>query len=324
MSRSPLLPGPHLNTVVSKTGRMRQLLAEGIVVSPGFFDGYSGRLIEKMGFKAASISGAALANSRFSVPDIGIMSLLENVQACGALTRGLSIPVMADADTGYGNPVTVHHLVECLEAAGIVGVSIEDQVSPKRCGHMAGKELINVREMGKKIEAAAKAKRDADFIINARTDAIAIEGIEKAIERARFYVASGADMVLPDGIRTEDQIKRFVEGVGAPVTINMGFGIRSRPTTQLLSIKRLGQLGVARVMLGRMLPGAALMGMHKALEVLLDSITTGKVPDRPDLIYGMEQIAALMGYERIAELESKYLCSESDLSANAAATNRTT
>jgi 2-methylisocitrate lyase-like PEP mutase family enzyme len=286
---------------------MRQLLKEGIVVSPGFFDGYSARIIEKMGFKATSTSGSAMSNSRFSVPDIGMMSLLENVEACSVLIRSLSIPVMADCDTGYGNPVTVHHLVEYIEAVGIVGINIEDQVSPKRCGHMAGKEIISMHEMGKKLEAAAKVKKDPDFIINARTDAVAVEGIEKAIERARFYVASGADMVFPDGIHTEDQIKRFVEGVNAPVSINMGFGIRSRPTTQLLSVKRLAELGVARVTLARMLPGAALMGMHKALELLLDSIATGKVHDRPDLVYGIEQITELMGYAKIAELESQYL-----------------
>jgi 2-methylisocitrate lyase-like PEP mutase family enzyme len=299
-----------MDATVTKASRMRQLLKEGIVVSPAFFDGYSARIIEKMGFKATSTSGSALANSRFSVPDIGIMSLLENVEACGILIRSLSIPVMADADTGYGNPVTVHHLVEYFEAAGVVGINIEDQVSPKRCGHMQGKEVISAREMGKKLEAAAKAKKDPDFIINARTDAVAVEGIEKAIERAKLYVASGADMVFPDGIHTEDQIKRFVEGVDAPVSINMGFGIRSRPTTQLLSIKRLAELGVARVTLARMLPGAALMGMHKALELLLDSIATGKVHDRPDLVYGIEQITDLMGYARIAELESQYLLEE--------------
>lgn len=294
----------------TKTQRMRQLLKEGIVVSPGVYDGYSARLVEKMGFKAASTTGAGINNSRINQPDVGIMSMMENVDACRNLARCLSLPLMADADTGYGNPVTVYHTVEYFEAAGVVGINIEDQVSPKRCGHMQGKELISAREMGKKIEAAAKAKKDPDFIINARTDAVAVEGIEEAIKRAKLYIAAGADMVFPDAIHSEDQIKRFVDAVQAPVSINMGFGIRSRPTTPLIPVKRLAELGVARVSIARMLPAAALMGMQKALELMLDSMTTGKIHDRPDLLFGIEQITALMGYEKIAQLESQFLLEE--------------
>jgi 2-methylisocitrate lyase-like PEP mutase family enzyme len=183
-------------------------------------------------------------------------------------------------------------------------------VSPKRCGHMQGKELISPQEMAKKVEAAVKAKKDADFIINARTDAIAVEGLDKAIERAKLYIAAGADMVFPDAVRSEDDIRRFVDAVDAPVSINMGFGIRSRPTTPLISVKRFAELGVARVSAARMLPAAALMGMHKALEVMLDSLATGKVHDRPDLIYGMEEITALMGYDKISALEALFLPDE--------------
>jgi 2-methylisocitrate lyase-like PEP mutase family enzyme len=217
---------------------------------------------------------------------------------------------MADADTGYGNPVTVHHAIEYFEAAGVVGVNIEDQVSPKRCGHMQGKELISAREMAKKIEAATRARRDSNFIINARTDAVSVEGIEGAIERARLYIAAGADMVFPDAIHSEDQIRHFVDAVEAPVSINMGFGIRSRPTTPLIPVKRLAELGVARVSIARMLPAAALMGMHKALELMLDSVASGQIHDRPDLLYGIEQVTELMGYAKIAGLESQYLLEE--------------
>jgi 2-methylisocitrate lyase-like PEP mutase family enzyme len=266
--------------------------------------------VEKMGFKAASTTGAGVTNSRISQPDVGIMSMLENVEACRHLAHTMSIPLMADADTGYGNPVTVHHVVQYFEDAGVVGINLEDQVSPKRCGHMQGKELINAREMAKKIEAAANAKKDPDFIINARTDAVAVEGIEKAIERGKLYIAAGADMVFPDAIHSEAEIKRFVDGVKAPVSINMGFGIRSRPTTPLIPIKRLAELGVARVSVARMLPAAALMGMQKALELMLDSIATGKVHDRPDLLFGIEQITDLMGYAKIAQLEAQYLLDE--------------
>lgn len=293
-----------------KTQRMRALLKQGIVVSPGVYDGYSVRLVEKTGFKAASVTGAGVANSRLSQPDIGILSLLENVEACRVIARGVSIPVMADADTGYGNAVTVHHTVQYFEEAGVVGINIEDQVNPKRCGHMRGKEVIDAREAAKKIEAAAKAKQDPDFIINARTDAIAVEGLDGAIKRAKMYLAAGADMVYPDAIRLEDQIQRFVDEVKAPVSINMGFGIRSRPTTPLIPVRRLAEIGVARVSFSRLLTGAAIAGMKKALEQMMDSVKTGTAHDRPDLVAGMEEITDLMGYELVNALESEFLLEE--------------
>ncbi len=294
----------------TKAARMRELLKQGIVVSPGVYDGLSARMVEKMGFKAAATGGSGFSNARLSQPDIGLLTLMENVDACRHLARTLSIPLMADAETGYGNPVTVFHAVEYFEEAGVVGMNIEDQVSPKRCGHMQGKELISAQEMAKKVEAAVKAKKDPDFIINARTDAIAIEGLDKAIERARLYIAAGADMVFPDAVDSEEQIKRFVDAVDAPVSINIGFGIRSRPTTPLIPVKRLAELGVARVTMARMLPSAALMGMHKALELMRDHVETGTLHDRPDLLYGMEEITDLMGYSKIAELEAQFLPDE--------------
>jgi 2-methylisocitrate lyase-like PEP mutase family enzyme len=295
----------------TKARRMRELLDQGIVVSPGIFDGYSARLVEKMGFKACSTTGAGLANSRLSQPDVGIMQMMENADGCRALAQSLSIPVMADADTGYGNAVTVYHTVQVFEAAGVVGINIEDQVSPKRCGHMRGKELISAGEMAKKIEAACDAKKDKDFIINARTDAIAVEGIEGAIKRAKEYIAAGADMVYADAIQSEEQIKRFVDAVAPTyVSVNMGFGIRNRPTTPLMTVKQLEKLGVRRVSLARMLPAAAIKAMTTALELMMDSIQTGTLHDRPDLLASIEDITDLMSYDLINRLESKYMLDE--------------
>jgi len=295
----------------TKARRMRELLDQGIVVSPGIFDGYSARLVEKMGFKACSTTGAGLANSRLSQPDVGIMQMMENADGCRALAQSLSIPVMADADTGYGNAVTVYHTVQVFEAAGVVGINIEDQVSPKRCGHMRGKELISAGEMAKKIEAACDAKKDKDFIINARTDAIAVEGIEGAIKRATEYIAAGADMVYADAIQSEEQIKRFVDAVAPTyVSVNMGFGIRNRPTTPLMTVKQLEKLGVRRVSLARMLPAAAIKAMTTALELMMDSIQTGTLHDRPDLLASIEDITDLMSYDLINRLESKYMLDE--------------
>ena len=293
---------------MTKARAMRELLArKELVVSPNVYDGYSAMLVAKMGFKAAATGGSGFSNARLGQPDIGLLTMMENVDACRHIARSISIPLMADAETGYGNPVTVYHTVQYFEEAGVVGINIEDQLSPKRCGHMQGKELISAAEMAKKVEAAVKAKKDPDFIINARTDAIAVEGFDRVVERARLYLAAGADMVFPDAIESEEQIKRFVDAVRAPVSINIGFGIRSRPTTPLIPVKRLQAIGVARVTMARMLPSAALMGMHKALELMRDHVESGTVHDRPDLLYGMDEITALMGYDRIADLEAQFL-----------------
>ena len=296
----------------TKAARLRQLLRDARpLVSPGVYDGYSVRLVEAMGFKTAATTGSGLSNTLLAQPDIGILSLLENVDACRHLARSVSIPLTADADTGYGNAVTVFHAVQYFEEAGVVGINLEDQVMPKRCGHMRGKEIVSTAEMCKKIEAAVKARKDPDFVINARTDSIAIGGIDEAVARARAYAAAGADMIYPDAIRSEDDIKRIVEAVpNLPVNINMGFGIRSRPTSPLIPLRRLKELGVARVSCPRMLTAAAISGMKKALEQMRECIETGDAADRPDLLVGIEEITALMGYARIAELENAFTLEE--------------
>lgn len=296
---------------MKKTRVMRELLGLGkLIVSPNVYDGYSALLVCKMGFKAAATTGAGLSNSQFGLPDIGLMSMMENVDVCRKLARMMSIPLMADADTGYGNAVSVHYTTEFFEEAGVVGINIEDQVSPKRCGHMQGKQLISHREMVKKIEAAAKARKDSDFIINARTDAIAVEGFDAAMKRLKEYVAAGADMVFPETVRNEEQIQRVVESVGVPVSINMGFGIMSRATTPLIPYKRLEQIGVARVTVPRLVPAAAIAGMTKGLQALLDSVGQGALTERPDLVANMEEITGLIGYEKVAALEEAFMLQE--------------
>lgn len=294
-----------------RTARFRQLLASGeIVVSPGVYDGYSIRLVERAGFHTASTSGAGVANSRLGVQDTGLMSLHENVAACRALASSTSLPLMADADTGYGNAVTVFQITRMFEEAGVVGINIEDQESPKRCGHMKGKELIHPMEMARKIEAAAKGRRDPDFVINARTDAIAVEGIEGAVKRARIYAEAGADMIFPDAVRSEDDIRRLVEAVPIPISINIGFGIRNRPTTPLIPVPRLKAIGVRRVSVPRMLPAAAIQAMTTSLGLLRHSMETGEVVDRPDLLASIEDIKDLMDYAALERLEDELLLPE--------------
>ncbi|NYT83681.1 isocitrate lyase/PEP mutase family protein [Alcaligenaceae bacterium] len=291
---------------MNSASKFRALLkSEAFIVSPGVYDGYSIRLVEAAGFKTACTSGAALSNSLLGVPDIGVMGLAENVNHCRNLARSVSIPLTADADTGYGNPVNVFHTVRLFEEAGVAGVNLEDQVSPKRCGHMPGKDVVSEAEMVKKIEAACLARRNDDFVIIARTDSLALEGIEGAIKRAKAYAAAGADMLFPDAVRTEDDIKRIVDAAGIPVSVNMGFGIRARPTTPLIPLPRLKELGVKRISLPRMLPAAAIHAMQQALSVMQEVIATGEPADRPDLLVGIEDIMKLMDYENMRALEKR-------------------
>lgn len=286
--------------------RFRAILNSGdFIVSPGVYDGYSIRLVEAAGFKTACTSGAAISNALLGIADIGVMGLTENVNHCRNLARSVSIPLTADADNGYGNPVNVFHTVKMFEEAGVAGVNLEDQVSPKRCGHMPGKDVIETAEMIKKIEAACMARRDDSFVIIARTDSLAIEGIEGAVKRARAYAAAGADMLFPDAVRTEDDIKRIVDAAGIPVSINMGFGIRQRPTTPLIPLGRLRELGVRRISLPRMLPAAAIHAMQQALVAMREVMESGVPVNREDLLVGIEDIMKLMGYDEMRKLEKQ-------------------
>lgn len=296
------------------TGKVEQYRAYmnsgELMVAPGIYDGYSARLVEKAGFKCAATSGAAISNAILGIDDIGVMGLRENVDHCRYLARSVAIPVTCDADTGYGNPMNVHYTVQMFEEAGVVGINIEDQVAPKRCGHMPGKEVVPLAEMVKKIEAACLARRNDGFVIVARTDALATEGIEGAVRRVRAYAEAGADMIFPDAVKREEDIARIVAAAGVPVSINMGFGIRARPTTPLIPLPRLKALGVRRISLPRMLPGAAIRGMSNALEMMKQVIATGEPVDHPEMVAGIDEITALMGYSEMRALEARLLTTD--------------
>lgn len=301
---------PKLSTE-SAPAQFRRLLTSGeFIMSPGVYDGYSARLVEMAGFKTAATSGAAIANALLGMEDMGFMGLAENVAHVRSLVRAVSIPLTADADNGYGNPMNVYHTVRMFEEAGVAGVNIEDQISPKRCGHMPGKEVVSLTEMVKKIEAACLARRDDDFVVVARTDALAVEGLDATIARIHAYAEAGADMIFPDAVRAEDDIARLVDASPIPVSINMGLGIRGRPTTPLIPISRLKQLGVRRVSLPRMLPAAAIKGMKTALAVLRERMETDDTTDRDDLVVSIEEIWAMMGFSDMQALEKKLLSTE--------------
>ena len=287
---------------------IRPILKEDAsVVGPGVYDGYSARLAEQAGFRMISSTGVGLVNARLGLPDVGILSLRDNVEACRMIARAVSVPVSADAEAGYGNAATVHYVVWEFEDAGVAAVSLEDQTIPKRCGHVAGKTVIPVEEMVGKIAAAVAARRSDDFLIVARTGAIACEGIDGAVARARAYAAAGADVIFPDAVRGHDDIRRIVEASPVPVRINMGFGLRTRTTTPLISIAELRAIGVRWVSLSRMLPAAAIRGMREALTVMAESVRTGAIIERPDLVAEMDEIQTLMGYDVFFDIERRFV-----------------
>lgn len=294
--------------MASKTQRFRQLIeAEEILVQPGVYDGFSARLVQQMGFKSAAISGAGLSETNLGWADVGLMGYEENLHASRAIASCIDIPVSADADTGYGNAINVFFTVRGFEAAGVDGIMLEDQVWPKRCGHMAGKEVIPADEAVEKIRAAVEARRDPDFIIKARTDATATHGVKEAIHRLNLYAAAGADLLFADALLTRDDIALVASEVSKPLSVNMGFGIRSRPTTPLISPRELQDLGVAVVGYPRLVTGAAIQGMKNALAVLQRSVAEERVIERPDLAVSFQELNELMGFATIRDMEQRFL-----------------
>jgi 2-methylisocitrate lyase-like PEP mutase family enzyme len=296
---------------MKKTTLFKKLIeAEEILIAPGIFDGITARLVQAMGFKSGTISGAGISNSRLGKPDFGLLGLTDNVDQCRNLANCVDIPLQADADTGYGNAVNVFHTVQAFEQAGVAAIMIEDQSWPKRCGHMQGVQVIPAQEMVKKIEAAVAARKDPDFCIKGRTNAAPVMGIDEAIRRANLYADAGADVLYADAILSREDIKRFTGETKKPVMINMGFGIRQRPTTPLLSPRELQEMGVAAVVYPRILSSAAVCGMRKALEVLMESARTGEIYDRPDLTVDFKELTDLMGLPDMQALEKRFLTDE--------------
>ena len=291
--------------------RLRALIdAPQILVLPGVFDGFSTRLVRYAGYRAAFITGSGVAESRLGQPDVGIMGLEENVAAARAIALCSDLLLLADADTGYGNAVNVYHTVRAFERAGVAGVMLEDQVWPKRCGHMKGKEVISAEEMVQKIRAAAAARADPDFVIKSRTDVLATHGLDEAIRRLNLYAEAGADLLFADAALSVDDIGTIARNVVKPLSVNMGFGIRQRSTTPLLSAAQLQDLGVAVVIYPRMLTACALRGMQQGLALLQQSLDTGRVVDRPDALVSFEELHAVMGMEEIETLEQRFLTEE--------------
>jgi len=280
--------------------------AKEILVLPGVFNGFSVRLVERHGYKAAAISGAGLSESLLGFADRGILTFDENLRACRALAGCTSLPMLADADTGYGNALNVYFVTRAFEQAGLAAISIEDQVWPKRCCHLAGKAGIPAQEMADKVKAAVDARRDGDFMIRARTDAAATDGISEVIDRLNLYGEAGADIVFADALLSLEDIATVAKTVRKPLAVNMGFGLIERGTTPLVTPRRLEALGVATVSYARMLTSAALRGMINALEAFAPTITANEPTHRPDLLVPFGELNELMGLKQLEALEARW------------------
>ncbi|CAM4023004.1 isocitrate lyase/PEP mutase family protein [Bordetella tumulicola] len=293
---------------MTKTKRLRDAIyAPEILVQLGVFDGFSTRLVEHMGYTSAFVTGSGVSETRLGQVDVGIMGMEENVAAVRSIAACSNLALLADADTGYGNAVNVYHTVSAFERAGAAGIMLEDQVWPKRCGHMRGKEVIPQDEMVQKLRAACDARIDKDFVIKSRTDTLATHGLDEVIQRLNAYAEAGADLLFADALLDAEQIRTVAANVPKPLCVNMGFGIRQRSTTPLLSATQLQDLGVAVVIYPRLLTACALAGMKKGIEILGQSLTSGKPEDRPDAAVSFEELNDIMGMAAIKDLEERFL-----------------
>ena len=285
----------------------RMVEAPEILVLPGVFNGFSVRLVESAGYKAAAISGAGLSENLLGWADRGILTFDENLRACSALVECSGLLLLADADTGYGNALNVHFVTRAFEKAGLAAISIEDQVWPKRCGHLQGKRVIPAREMADKVKSAVDARRDPDFMIRARTDAAATDGIPEVIDRLNTYAEAGADILFADALLSAEDIRTVAQNVRKPLAVNMGFGLIERGTTPLLTPRQLQALGACTVSYARMLTSAALRGMMNALEAFAPTIEAEQPTFRPDLLVSFKDLNELMGSRILDAIEDKFV-----------------
>lgn len=208
-------------TSARRSARLRELIDRGVVMMPGAFNALSARMIEREGFEAMYLSGAVLANSVGGVPDIGLMTLTEAREHAARIATVTTIPIIMDADTGYGGPENAARTVRELEAVGVSGIHLEDQEFPKRCGHLDGKRLVSDEEFCAKIAAAAQARTSKDFLLIARTDARSVAGYDEAVRRAHLYLQAGADAIFPEALQSHEEIKRFARDVESILLGNM-------------------------------------------------------------------------------------------------------
>jgi len=296
---------------MKKTTVLRKaIMARRAVVAPGCHDALSAKVIEACGFEAIQISGYGLAAAILGKPDVGLVQMKDVLDATWNIAQATNIPVMADVDTGGGNAVNAAWVTERLIAMGVAGMNIEDQVFPKRCGHMAGKEVIPAEEMAGKVRACADVRQqvDRDFIINARTDAFSVHGLKEAIRRCNLYLEAGADLAFIDGIRTKADIKAAIKELKGPLSVNLMDAV-SGMRTELVPIPQLATMGVGRVSV----PVASIMVAHKALTSFFTALKhspTGVLAGQTQWVSSFEEYTDFVGLKGYRRLEDQYLPKE--------------
>ncbi len=279
--------------------RLRDQWASGPIAIPGVFNPLVAKLAERIGFRAVYLSGGALSASS-GVPDIGLLTLSEFVQAAALTAQATSLPLLCDADTGFGEALNVERTVRLFEAAGVAGIHIEDQHFPKRCGHLSGKSVIAAEEMAAKIRAAVAARRDPDFVIIARTDAKAVNGFDDAVSRAKMYLQAGADAIFPEAMENREEFARFAKEVsGASLLANMTeFG-----KSPLLNVQTLGEIGYRMVLFPLTAFRAA---MRAAEDALRDIHSHGTQQASVPKMQTRQELYDLLGYTGYEERDREY------------------
>lgn len=285
---------------MKKTKRLRNLIkAKGIVVLPGVYDCLSAKIAEETGFKAVFVTGAGVVASVLGYPDFGLITMTEVLNQTRSIVRSVDIPVFADCDTGYGNPINVFRTVREFESAGVAGLFIEDQIFPKRCGHFEKKVLLSTKEMVKKIEAAVDARTDPDLVLMARTDARAVYGLDEAIERAEAYVAAGVDMIFIEAPQSTDELRMIPKAIRVPTMANMVEGGK----TPLVSIRELEEMGFKFASFSGSAQKIAISAMRDLFRALKD---TGRLDSILDRIVSLDDRSRLLGLPEFYRMEQKY------------------
>ena len=269
------------------------------VIVPGAFNALSARVIADLGFEAIYVTGAGVTNMWFGLPDQAFMGLSDIADHTARIRDAVEVPLIVDADTGFGNALNTYHAVRTLERAGADCIQLEDQVSPKRCGHFSGKEVISTEEMVSKIKAAVDARRDQGTLILARTDACAMHGFEAAVERAQRYSEAGADILFVEAVTTENEIRTLPQRLQKPQLMNMVIGGK----TPIFNADELGGLGYGLVLYANAALQSAVAGMQKALTVLRE---THRIDEDPALVTPFAERQRLVGKPVWDAMEAKY------------------
>jgi 2-methylisocitrate lyase-like PEP mutase family enzyme len=284
--------------------QLRHLLAQDdAVIAPGVYDCLTARVAQRAGAQAVIVTGAGVAASVLGTPDVGLLTMTEVLNQTRNIVGSVSVPVVADCDTGYGNPLNVQRTIREFENAGVAALFMEDQVAPKRCGHFSGKQIISAEDMAQKIRAAVDARRDRDLLLIARTDARAVAGPDEAIRRAKAYVDAGAEMLFVEAPHTEDELRliaRELAPVGVPLMVNLVEGGR----TPLVPVATLSEMGFSFVSFSGSMQKTAIAAMQPLVETLL---RTGEVTDfYPGSMVSLDERSDILGLPGYFELEQRY------------------